>query len=191
MTSMTSAFTGVLLTALLALPGCSSQVVSSYRAPGADIQVQGLRVVFEDTALVANSKVPARENAMNQHRLLLGNSIVERLPEVLAADKLPASARTLPSAAIPSTRDFSAYFPPEQSAWHTLVVAPVYVQERCSGTCNYHFRLGLRLVEPRTRGVVWSATIEQPQMGGVGSHKAVYDYYADDIGKLVLKEIRR
>jgi hypothetical protein len=191
MTSTTATIAQTLLAASLVLAGCSSQVVSSHRTPGADLTVQGLRVVFEDSPLQMKSAVRVSDNVVNQQRLLLGNSIVERLPEVFTADKVPASSRTLPPAAIPASRDFSTLFPAEQHSWHTLVVTPVSGSVVCSANCDYHFRLSLRLIEPASRQIVWSATIDQPAMGGVGTRKAIYDYYANDIGKLVLKEIKQ
>jgi hypothetical protein len=175
---------------ILFVAACSSQVVSSYRAPGTDLAVRGIRVVFEDTPLKVTRPGRINNNTINQQRLLLGNSVVDRMPAVLSESKIPGSSRMLPPAEIPASRDFSAYFPVEQQAWHTLVVTPSSGEAICSGNCDFFFRVSLRLIEPVSRQIVWSATVDQPVMGGVGTRKAIYDYYADDIAKIVLKEVK-
>lgn len=178
----------VLFAALL-VSACASNIVSSYRAPGVDLKLQGLRIVFEDTPLSVARSVRASDNTVNQQRLLLGNSIVDRMPIVMGENSLSASARSLTSAEIPVSRDFSKYFPETQRSWHVLVIAPVSGSVMCYGGCDFYFRLALRMIEPNTNRVVWSSTIDQPMIGGMGTRKRVYDYFADDVAKVVLKNI--
>lgn len=187
---MRSKIISAAIAAIVLLAGCAPQVLSTNRRPGADLSVQGVRVVFEDSYLRAKTGVAASDNVINQQRLLLGSSIVEKLPANLREARFLASARPLPSAEIPLSLDFSKYFPSEQKDWHVLVVTPVSANSICTANCDYFFQLSIRLIEPQSKQVVWSATIDQPVFGAIGSRKAIYDSYADSLSKILLREIR-
>ena len=180
----------VMATAMFLLSACASQVLSTSRTPGADLTVQGIRIVFEDSYLRAKTGAITSDNAINQQRLLLGNSIVEKLPTSLLEARFSTSARPLPSVEIPSSMDFSKYFQPEQKDWHVLIVTPISAKSVCTSACDYFFQLSLRLIEPQSKQAVWTATIDQPLFGAIGSRKAIYDSYADSISKILAREIR-
>ncbi len=157
-----------IIAAAILSAGCAPQVLTSKRTPGADLSVQGVRIVFEDSYLRAKSGAIASDSAINQQRLLLGNSIVEKLPANLHDAQFLAAARTLPSAEIPPSKDFSKYFHPEQNDWHVLVITPISANSVCTANCDYFFQLSLRLIEPESKQAVWSATIDQPVLSSIG-----------------------
>lgn len=177
--------------ATIFLTSCAATVVSSYRAPGSEIKPAGIHVVFEDTPLGSSIGNITMENEANQQRLMLGNSVIERLPGKLVESRISSSSKAIPSQSIPASRDFSGLFPDSEKNWHTLVVTPTQVFVACSLACGYTFRVSMRLVEATSNKVVWSATIDQPTVrvsGGAGRQGA-YNNFVDEMAKVVLRDI--
>lgn len=180
-----------IVTALL-LSACAATVVSSYRAPGTEISPAGIHVVFEDTPLKSSTGNASRENEANQQRLMLRNSVIERLPEKLAESKISSSSKAIPTQVIPSSRDFSSLFPDNQKNWHTLIITPTQVFVACSLSCGYTFRVSMRLIEAGSNKIVWSATIDQPtaRVSGGAGRQGAYNNFVDEMTKILLRDIQ-
>lgn len=179
------------------LSACSTNLISSSRAPGADLAAQGIRIVFVDAPLQDHS---APSNAflgtggrIKHEQLLFGRSIMETLPAALAENKMPATSLMLPSKLMPANNDFSSIFTEDQKTWHTLVVTPIKIMGLCQySSCDIYIRASLRLLDPTTFRVAWSATVEQPLFDlPAANRQELYNRYARDIAKILLAEIRK
>lgn len=188
-------YTVILSIFSIALVACSTNLVSSNRAPGVNLTAQGLRIVFEDASFKVSSTTSHlnADGRIKHENILFGHAVMETLPAVLAENKMPASSRTLSSQLLPPNQDFSAFFPEEQRMWHTLIVTPVRVSGLCQySSCDIVVRASLRLIDPKDFRVVWSAIVEQPTFDlPAGSRQELHNRYARDIAKILLAEIRK